>query len=187
MERCWSSRWTSGLGGIRRAARAVGSPPNCGMVSERPLHRGWARWSCRYRSLQRRELFPSFCDRAPERATDGGHPGSVDRRDVDAQSRRTGSSARHDGHRQESSVRLCRDIDERVKSFRSSPWRANGRLLWLDATYLKVRQEAVRAVSVAAIIASGVSQDGRRYLGLGLGDSGPKSSDGLSAGFAARA
>ena len=43
--------------------------------------------------------------------------------------------------------------------------------LWLDATYLKVRKGG-RVVSVAAIIASGVNQDGRReILGLGLGDS----------------
>ncbi len=43
--------------------------------------------------------------------------------------------------------------------------------LWLDATYIKVRQDG-RIVSIAAIIATGVNQDGRReILGLGLGQS----------------
>jgi hypothetical protein len=43
--------------------------------------------------------------------------------------------------------------------------------LWLDATYLKVR-EGGRVVSIAAIIATGVNHDGRReILGLGLGPS----------------
>ena len=43
--------------------------------------------------------------------------------------------------------------------------------LWLDATYLKVREDG-RIVSIAAIIATGVNTDGRReILGLGLGPS----------------
>jgi hypothetical protein len=41
--------------------------------------------------------------------------------------------------------------------------------LWLDATYIKVRQNG-RIVSIAAIIATGVNQDGRREI-LGLGQS----------------
>jgi putative transposase len=45
--------------------------------------------------------------------------------------------------------------------------------LWLDATYLKVRDSAGGpVVSIAAIIATGVYRDGRReILGLGLGPS----------------
>ena len=43
--------------------------------------------------------------------------------------------------------------------------------LWLDATYVKVR-EGGRIVSVAAIIAVAVNTDGRReILGLGVGPS----------------
>src|SRR5439155_18515844 len=43
--------------------------------------------------------------------------------------------------------------------------------LWLDATYLKVR-DGGRIVSVAAIIAMAVDTDGRREIvGLGLGPS----------------
>ena len=103
--------------------------------------RGWARWSCRYRSCGKGVIFRHF-GTAPTRGTgtDGGHPGSVDRRDVDAQSRRTGSSARHDGHHQSQVSALCRDIDERVKSFLERPLEGEWPYLWLDATYLKVRK-----------------------------------------------
>jgi transposase-like protein len=66
---------------------------------------------------------------------------------------------------------LCRDIDERVDSFLNRPLEGEWPYLWLDATYLKVRQGG-RVVSIAAIIACGVNQDGRReILGLGLGES----------------
>ena len=45
------------------------------------------------------------------------------------------------------------------------------RYLWLDATYLKVR-DGGRIVSVAAIIAVAVNTEGRREIvGLGLGPS----------------
>jgi putative transposase len=62
---------------------------------------------------------------------------------------------------------LCQDIDTRVLSFLEldGEWP----YLWLDATYIKVRQNG-RIVSIAAIIATGVNQDGRREI-LGLGQS----------------
>jgi transposase-like protein len=66
---------------------------------------------------------------------------------------------------------LCREIDARVGEFLNRRLDGEWRYLWLDATYLKVR-EGGRIVSVAAIIASGVNADGRReILGLGLGPS----------------
>ena len=66
---------------------------------------------------------------------------------------------------------LCQDIDARVESFLTRPIEGEWPCLWLDAPYLKVRKGG-RVVSVAAIIACGVTQDGRReILGLGLGDS----------------
>lgn len=69
---------------------------------------------------------------------------------------------------------LCREIDERVHSFLSRPIEGEWPYLWLDATYLKVRQ-AGRVVSVAAIIACAVNSDGRReILGLGIGESEAK-------------
>ena len=48
--------------------------------------------------------------------------------------------------------KLCKDIDERVNAFLKRPLDGEWPYLWLDATYLKVR-EGGRIVSVAAIIA----------------------------------
>jgi transposase-like protein len=67
--------------------------------------------------------------------------------------------------------KLCKDIDERVNVFLERPIEGEWRYLWLDATYLKVR-EGGRIVSVAAIIAVAVNTEGRREIvGLGLGPS----------------
>jgi len=66
---------------------------------------------------------------------------------------------------------LCKDIDERVGSFLNRRVAGEWPYLWLDATYLKVRDGGC-VVSIAAIIAMGVNRDGRReILGLGLGPS----------------
>ena len=67
--------------------------------------------------------------------------------------------------------RLCEDIDERVDAFLTRPIEGEWVYLWIDATYLKVRQ-AGRIVSVAVTIAVGVNSDGRReVLGMAIGPS----------------
>ncbi len=67
--------------------------------------------------------------------------------------------------------KLCKEIDERVSGFLERPLEGEWPYLWLDATYLKVR-EGGRIVSVAAIIAVAVDAEGRReIIGLGLGPS----------------
>jgi putative transposase len=67
--------------------------------------------------------------------------------------------------------KLCKEIDERVGAFLERPLEGEWPYLWLDATYLKVR-EGGRIVSVAAIIAVAVDTEGRREIvGLGLGPS----------------
>ena len=67
--------------------------------------------------------------------------------------------------------KLCKDIDERVNAFLDRPIDGEWPYLWLDATYLKVR-DGGRIVSVAAIIAVAVNTDGRREIvGLGIGPS----------------
>jgi transposase-like protein len=67
--------------------------------------------------------------------------------------------------------KLCKEIDERVGGFLERPLEGEWPYLWLDATYLKVR-EGGRIVSVAAIIAVAVDTEGRREIvGLGLGPS----------------
>jgi putative transposase len=67
--------------------------------------------------------------------------------------------------------KLCKEIDERVGAFLKRPLEGDWPYLWLDATYLKVR-EGGRIVSVAAIIAMAVDTDGRREIvGLHIGPS----------------
>jgi transposase-like protein len=67
--------------------------------------------------------------------------------------------------------RLCEDIDVRVKAFLNRPIEGDWPYLWIDATYVKVRQ-AGRIVSVAVIVAVGVNADGRReVLGMDIGPS----------------
>ena len=67
--------------------------------------------------------------------------------------------------------RLCEEIDERVNAFLNRPIEGSWPYLWIDATYVKVRQ-AGRIVSVAVIIAVAVNTDGRReVLGLEVGPS----------------
>src|SRR5215203_5479644 len=67
--------------------------------------------------------------------------------------------------------RLCKEIDERVNAFLDRPLEGEWPYLWLDATYLRVR-EGGRIVSVAAIIAVAVDAEGRREIvGLHLGPS----------------
>jgi putative transposase len=67
--------------------------------------------------------------------------------------------------------KLCKEIDERVNAFLDRPLEGEWPYLWLDATYLRVR-EGGRIVSVAAIIAVAVDAEGRREIvGLHLGPS----------------
>lgn len=67
--------------------------------------------------------------------------------------------------------RLCAEIDERVNAFLERPIEGQWPYVWIDATYVKVR-EGGRIVSVAVIIAVGVNTDGRReILGLAVGPS----------------
>ena len=67
--------------------------------------------------------------------------------------------------------RLVGEIDEKVHAFLNRPIEGDWPYVWLDATYVKVRQNG-RIVSVAVIIAVGVNTDGRReVLGMKIGAS----------------
>jgi transposase-like protein len=67
--------------------------------------------------------------------------------------------------------RLCEELDERVHTFLDRPIEGDWPYLWIDATYVKMRQNG-RIVSVAVIVAVGVNSDGRReVLGMDIGPS----------------
>ena len=67
--------------------------------------------------------------------------------------------------------RLCEEIDERVKTFLDRPLEGDWPYLWVDATYVRVRNNG-RIVPVAVIVAVGMNADGRReVLGMDIGPS----------------
>jgi len=67
--------------------------------------------------------------------------------------------------------RLCGEIDGKISTFLERPLEGDWPYVWLDATYVKARQDG-RIVSVAVIIATGVNSDGRReVLGMTIGAS----------------
>jgi transposase-like protein len=67
--------------------------------------------------------------------------------------------------------RLCEDIDGKVKAFLDRPIEGDWPYLWIDATYVKQRDNG-RIVSAAVIVAVGVNGDGRReVLGMDIGPS----------------
>ncbi len=72
---------------------------------------------------------------------------------------------------QRAPARLCATLDAEVERFRTRPLTDRYPYVWLDATYLKVRQEG-RVVSMAVVIAIGVTAEGKReVLGLDVGPS----------------
>lgn len=67
--------------------------------------------------------------------------------------------------------RLCAALDAEVERFRTRPLGAGYPYLWLDATFVKVRQDG-RVVSQAVVVAVGVSAEGtREVLGVDIGPS----------------
>ena len=67
---------------------------------------------------------------------------------------------------------LCEELDEEVARFRNRPLEGPYPYVWLDATYLKARQDG-RVASVAVVIAIGVNgrTGEREVLGLDVGPS----------------
>ncbi len=67
--------------------------------------------------------------------------------------------------------RICAELDERVDACLARPIAGAWPYLWIDATYVQVREQG-RIVSTAVVIATAVHTDGRReVLGLATGPS----------------
>ena len=69
--------------------------------------------------------------------------------------------------------RICAGLDEVVGAFRTRPLdHTEFPYVYLDATYLHVRNAASQVVSMAVVVATGITADGaREVLGLDVGDS----------------
>ncbi len=76
--------------------------------------------------------------------------------------------------------RLCEEIDEKVQAFLGRPIEGDWPYLWIDATYVKVRENG-RVVPAAVIVAVGANTDGRREV-LGM-DIGPSEAETFWTGF----
>jgi putative transposase len=159
--------------GADKHERAEGRATYRNGYRERPLHTRLGTLDLRVPKLRQGTYFPAFLE--PRRLTEQALTaviqeawiGGMSTRKVDDLVQALGMT----GISKSQVSALCRDIDERVDSFLNRPLEGEWPYLWLDATYLKVRQGG-RVVSIAAIIACGVNQDGRReILGLGLGES----------------
>jgi transposase-like protein len=159
--------------GAAKHERTEGRETHRNGYRERSLHTRLGTLDLRVPKLRQGTYFPAFLE--PRRLTEQALTaviqeawiGGMSTRKVDDLVQALGMT----GISKSQVSALCQDIDERVGSFLNRPIEGEWPYLWLDATYLKVRQGG-RVVSIAAIIACGVNQDGRReILGLGLGES----------------
>jgi putative transposase len=132
--------------------------------------------------LRKGSYFPAFLEprRAAEKALTAviqeAYVQGVSTRSVDDLVKAMGMTGISSCRRRASSAtsqvsRLRAEIDARVTAFLERPLEGSWPYLWIDATYVKVR-EAGRIVSVAVIIAVAVNTDGRReVLGMAVGPS----------------
>ena len=120
----------------------------------------------------RRQLLPVAARAAPARRAGAarGGPGGLRRWASPRAGSRTSSRRSGIASISRSEVsRICAALDAEVEAFRDRPLAGEAYpYLWLDATYVKVR-EGGRVVSMAALVATGVALTGeRRVLGLEL-------------------
>jgi len=135
-------------------------------------------WETRAGTVERRipklrkgSYFPAFLEprRMAEKALTAvlqvAYIQGVSTRSVDALVQAMGMS----GISKSQVSRLCEEIDGKIAAFLNRPLEGEWPYLWLDATYVKVR-ELGRIVSVAVIVAVAVNGDGRReVLGISIG------------------
>jgi transposase-like protein len=140
---------------------------------ERPWETRAGRIELAIPKLRKGSYFPSFLEprRTAEKALTAviqeAYVHGVSTRSVDDLVKAMGGA----GVSKSQVSRLCAEIDARVDAFLGRPIEGAWPYLWIDATYVKVR-EAGRVVSVAVIIAVGVNTDGRReVLGIATGPS----------------
>jgi transposase-like protein len=140
---------------------------------ERPWHTTVGTLNVAIPKLRKGSYFPDFLearrtsDRALIAVIQEAYVHGVSTRSVDDLAKAMGLA----GISKSQVSRLCEEIDERVRTFLERPIEGHWPYLWIDATYVKVR-EGGRIVSVAVIIAVGANTDGRReVLGMAVGPS----------------
>ncbi len=177
--------------GVRVLAQAVMETEVSGQIGAAPYERSGARsayrngyrtrtWDTRVGTIELKipkvtagTYFPSLLEprRRAEKALHAviveAYVKGVSTRKVDDLVRALGI----DGISRSEVSRICKVLDEEVQAFLARPISEEHPYLWLDATFHKVRQ-AGRVVSVATVVAIGVSATGeRRILGAQTGQS----------------
>ena len=162
-----------GLTGVPAGARSPDRLTHRNGYRERAWETRVGRIDLAIPKLRKGSYFPSFLEprRTAEKALTAviqeAYVQGISTRSVDDLVRAMGMS----GISKSQVSRLCEEIDERVNAFLTRPIEGAWPYLWIDATYIKVR-EAGRIVSLAVIIAVGVNSDGRReVLGVATGPS----------------
>jgi transposase-like protein len=162
-----------GLVGVAHGGRGEGRENWRNGYRERDRHTRSGTIALRTPKLRRGSYFPAFLEprRSSEKAlaavVQEAYVQGISTRSVDELVKALGMT----GISKSQVSRLCEEIDERVGAFLERPLEGDWPYLWIDATYVKVRQ-AGRIVSVATIIAVAVNSEGRReVLGMATGPS----------------
>jgi putative transposase len=173
--------------GVRVLAQAVMETEVSGQIGAAPYERSSGRTAYRTRTWDTRvgtiELkipkvsagayFPSLLEprRRAEKALHAvvveAYVKGVSTRKVDDLVRALGI----DGISRSEVSRICKVLDEEVRTFLHRPIEGEHPYVWLDATFHKVRQDG-RVASVATVVAIGVNDQGQRtILGAATGQS----------------
>jgi putative transposase len=162
-----------GLCGARHGERSLARTNQRNGYRERPWDTRAGRIELKIPKLRKGAYFPALleprrtAERAPAAVIQEAYVHGVSTRAVDDLVRAMGLA----GISKSEVSRVCAEIDARVDAFLGRPIEGEWPYLWLDATYVQVREQG-RIVSTAVIIATAVNTDGRReVLGLATGPS----------------
>lgn len=162
-----------GLCGAGHSERSPGRSNQRDGYRERPWDTCAGRIELKIPKLRQGAYFPAFLEprRTAERALAAviqeAYVHGVSTRAVDDLVQAMGMA----GISKSEVSRICQELDVRVGAFLGRPIEGEWPYLWIDATYVQVREQG-RIVSTAVIIATGVNTDGRReVLGMSTGPS----------------
>ena len=162
-----------GLCGAKHGERSLARTNQRNGYRERPWDTRAGRIELKVPKLRKGAYFPALLEprRTAERALAAviqeAYVHGVSTRAVDDLVRAMGLA----GISKSEVSRICAEIDARVDAFLGRPIEGEWPYLWIDATYVQVREQG-RIVSTAVIIATAVNTDGRReVLGMATGPS----------------